>query len=226
MNAAKLDEANTLTALADLKAKLADSARADADRQAQAEDDLAAAERSEAELKVELSLSSRVLAPVPGQVIEVKADLGAVVNAGQAIVSIETGQPGLELLAFIPPQSARDVRPGMAVRISPSGTRREEHGELLGTVLDISGFPVSATGLRSLLKNDTMATTLSRDGAPYVARVALTKRPDSPDGYAWTTQRGETVSLSSGGLATIEVTASTHRPIELVVPNLQKLLGM
>jgi HlyD family secretion protein len=226
MNAAKLDEANTLTALADLKAKLADNARADADRQEQAEDDLASAERSAAELEVELSLSSRVLAPVPGQVVEVKADLGAVVNAGQAIVSIETGQPGLELLAFIPSQSARDVRPGMAVRISPSGSRREEHGELLGTVLDISGFPVSATGLRSLLQNETLATTLSHDGSPYVARVALTKRADSPDGYAWTTQHGETVALSSGGLATIEVTASTQRPIELVLPAVRRLLGI
>ena len=226
MNAAKLDEANALTALADLKAKLADTARADADRQAQAEDDLAAAERSEAELKVDLSLSSRVLAPVPGQVVEVKADLGAVVNAGQAIVSIETGRPGLELLAFIPPQSARDVQAGMTVRISPSGTRREEHGELLGTVLEVSGFPVSATGLRSLLQNETMATTLSRDGAPYVARVALTRRPGAPDGYAWTTQRGETVPLSSGGLASIEVGVSTQRPIELVLPAVRRLLGI
>ncbi len=226
MNAAKLDEANTLTALADLRAKLADSTRADADRQEQVEEDLAAAQRSAAELEVELSLSSRVLAPVPGQVVEVKADLGAVVNAGQAIVSIETGQPGLELLAFIPSQSARDVRPGMAVRISPSGSRREEHGELLGTVLDISGFPVSATGLRSLLQNETLATTLSHDGSPYVARVALTKRADSPDGYAWTTQHGESVSLSSGGLATIEVTASTQLPIELVLPAVRKILGM
>ena len=226
MNTAKLDEANTMTALADLKAKLADSARADADRQAQAEDDLSASERSEAELKVELSLSSRVLAPAPGQIVEVKADLGAVVTTGQAIVSIETGQPGLELLAFIPPQSARNVRTGMEVRISPSGTRPEEHGELIGRVLDISGFPVSATGLRSLLQNETMATTLSRDGAPYVARVALTRRDASADGYAWTTQRGETVSLSSGGLATIEVTTSTQRPIGLVLPALQKLLGM
>jgi HlyD family secretion protein len=226
VNAARLDEANTLTDLADLQSKLADSARADADREAQAEDDLAAAQRSEAELGVDLNLSSRVLAPVPGRVVEVKANLGGVVSAGQAIVSIETGRPGLELLAFIPPQSARDVRPGMAVRISPSGTRREEHGELLGSVIDISSFPVSATGLRSLLQNETMAESLSRGGAPYVARVSLSERAGSADGYAWTTQRGEAVALSSGGLATIEVTASQHRPIELVLPALRRLFGL
>ncbi len=126
VNAARLDEANTQTALADLTAKLADDARSYADRVTQAEDDVAAAERSEAELGVELALSSRVLAPVPGRVVEVKANVGAMVTAGQAIVSIETGRPGLELLAFIPSQSARDVRPGLTVRISPAGTRREE----------------------------------------------------------------------------------------------------
>ncbi len=226
MNAARLDEANTQTALADLKAKLADNARADADRLNQADDDLAAAERSAAELEVELSLSSRVLAPVPGRVVEVRANLGAMVTSGQAIVSIETGRPGLELLAFIPAQSARDVRPGMGVRISPAGTRREEHGELLGTVLDVSSFPVSATGIRSLLQNETLAETLSHAGAPYVARVALTERPDLPGGYAWTTRHGESVALSSGGLATIEVTASRHRPLELVLPAIRKIFGL
>jgi HlyD family secretion protein len=226
VNAARLDEANTLTALADLKAKLVDSARTDADRLNQAQDEVAAAERSAAQLEVELGLSSRVLAPVPGRVVEVKANLGAMVNAGQAIVSIETGRPGLELLAFIPAQSARDVRPGMPVRISPAGTRREEHGELLGTVLDVSSFPMSATGLRSLLQNETLAETLSHAGAPYVARVALTERPGQPGGYAWTTRHGETVALSSGGLATIEVTASQHRPLELVLPAVRKIFGM
>jgi HlyD family secretion protein len=226
VNAARLDEANTQTALADLKAKLADNARADADRLNQADDDLAAAERSAAELEVELSLSSRVLAPVPGRVVEVRANLGAMVTSGQAIVSIETGRPGLELLAFIPAQSAREVRPGMAVRISPAGTRREEHGELLGTVLDVSSFPVSATGIRSLLQNETLAETLSHAGAPYVARVALTERPDLPGGYAWTTRHGESVALSSGGLATIEVTASQHRPLELVLPAIRKIFGL
>lgn len=226
LNAARLDEANTQTALADLKAKQADGARADADRLNQSQDELAAAQRSVAELEVELALSSSVRAPVPGRVVEVKANLGAMMNAGQAIVSIETGQPGLELLAFIPAQSARDVRPGMEVRISPAGTRREEHGELLGTVLDVSSFPMNATGLRSLLQNETLAETLSHAGAPHVARVALTDRPNAPGFYAWTTTRGEAVALSSGGLATIEVTASQHRPLELVLPAVRKLFGM
>ena len=225
LNTARLDEVNTQTALADLKAKVADDARGYAERVTQAEDELAAAERSEAELGVDLSLSSRVLAPVPGRVVEVKANLGAVVTAGQAIVSIETGRPGLELLAFIPSQAARDVRSGLPVRISPAGTQREELGELLGRVKEMSSFPVSATGLRSLLQNETLADTLSRAGAPYVARVSLIERPNAPGGYAWTTHRGEAVQLSSGGLATIEVAASQQRPIELVLPAARRLLG-
>lgn len=44
--------------------------------------------------------------------------------------------------------------------------------------------------------------------------------------YAWTTQRGETVLLSSGGLATIAMPTSTQRPIELVLPAIRKILGM
>jgi len=226
LNAARLDEVNTLTTLADLKSKQIDEARTYADRIAQAEDDVSAAERSEADLGVDLALSSRVLAPVAGRVVEVKANPGAFVNAGQAIVSIETGNPGLELLAFIPSQKAREVVAGMNVRIAPAGTRREEHGELLGIVRDMSSFPVSVTGLRSLLQNETLAENISRAGAPYVARVGLVERRDAPGFYVWTTPEGAKVALSSGGLAAIEIAVSEHRPIELVMPAVRKLLGL
>ena len=226
LNASRLDEVNTLTALADLKSKQIEEARTYADRIAQAEDDVSAAERSEADLGADLALSSRVLAPVPGRVVEVKANPGAFVNAGQAIVSIETGSAGLELLAFIPSQKAREVVAGMSVRVSPAGTRREEHGELLGIVRDMSSFPVSGTGLRSLLQNETLAENVSRAGAPYVARVELVERTDAPGSYSWTTREGAKVALSSGGLAAIEVAVSEHRPIELVMPAVRKLLGL
>ena len=225
VNNARLDEASTLTSLADVAAKLGEDARGDAERATQAEVELAAADRALAELQAESAMSSRVVAPVPGRVVEVKANLCAMVSSGQAIVSIETGRPGLELLAFIPARTAREVGTGMTVRISPAGTTREEHGELLGTVLDISSFPVSAAGLRSLLQNETLAQTLSREGSPYVARIALVERPGQSGAYVWTTRQGDVVALSSGGLASIEVAASKHRPIDLVLPAVRKFFG-
>lgn len=223
MNTARDDEAQALSALADIQAKAAEEARVDADRISQAKEDLAAAERSLAETEVETSTTGRVIAPVPGRVVEIKANLGAVVTAGQAIVSIETGHTGLELLAFIPSQNAREVRPGMIVRISPAGTRKEEQGELLGTVIDISAFPVSTVGVRALLQNETLADSVSRQGSPHVARIRLTERPGG--GYRWTSARGEEVALSSGALAGLEVVVSLHRPINLVVPAVRRVLG-
>jgi HlyD family secretion protein len=224
VNGARSDEAQALSALAEIQAKAAEEARVDAERISQSEADLSAAERTLAETEVETSTSARVIAPVAGRVIEIKANLGAVVTAGQTIISIETGRSGLELLAFIPSSSAREVSPGMIVRISPAGTRKEEQGELLGTMTDISSFPVSAAGLRALLQNETLADSLSRQGSPYVARITLTERPGG--GYKWTSSRGEEVALSSGALAQLEVVASLHRPIDLVLPATRKFLGL
>ncbi len=223
MNAARGDEAQALTALADIQAKAAEEARVDADRISQSREDLAASERALAETEVETSTTARVIAPVPGRVVEIKANLGSVVSAGQAVVSIETGRTGLELLAFVPSRTAREVRPGMTVRISPVGTRKEDQGELLGSVTDISAFPVSAVGLRALLQNETLADSLSRQGSPHVARITLTERPGG--GYQWTSARGEDVALSSGALAGLEVVVSLHRPINLVVPAVRRFLG-
>ena len=224
VNSARLDEAQALTALADIETKTAEEARTDADRLIQSEDDLAAAERALSEIEVETAMSARVTAPIAGRIVEIKANPGALVTSGQAIASLETGRPGLELLAFVPARAARDVRPGMAVRISPAGTRKEEQGELLGTVADISAFPVSLAGLRALLQNDTLADSLSRQGSPHVLRVTLT--PRDAGGYAWTTTHGETVALSSGATATIDVASSTHRPIDLVIPAFKKTFGL
>jgi len=224
VNAARLDEAQATTSLAEIQAKVAEEARADADRITQSDDDLAAAERALSEIEVETAMSAQITAPVPGRVVEIRANLGSVVSVGQAIVSIETGRPGLELLAFVPSRDAREVVPGMTVRISPAGTRKEEQGELLGTVTDISSFPMSAAGLRALLQNETLADTLSRQGSPYVARISLRER--AAGGYAWTTARGEGVALSSGALSGLEVVSSLHRPIDLVVPAVRKFFGL
>jgi HlyD family secretion protein len=223
MNAARGDEAQALTALADIQAKAAEEARVDADRISQAREELAAAERTLAETEVETSTAARIIAPVPGRVVEIKANLGSVVSAGQAVVSIETGRTGLELLAFVPSRTAREVRPGMTVRISPVGTRKEDQGELIGSVTDISAFPVSAVGLRALLQNETLADSLSRQGSPHVARITLGERPGG--GYRWTSSHGEDVALSSGALAGLEVVVSLHRPINLVVPAVRRFLG-
>jgi HlyD family secretion protein len=223
MNGARGDAAQALTALADIQAKAAEEARVDADRISQAREDLAAAERALAETEVETSTTARVIAPVSGRVVEIKANVGSVMSAGQAIVSIETGRTGLELLAFIPSRSAREVHPGMIVRVSPVGTRKEEQGELLGTVTEISAFPVSAVGLRALLQNETLADSLSRQGSPNVARITLMERPGG--GYKWTSARGDDVALSSGALSGLEVVVSLHRPINLVVPTVRRFLG-
>jgi HlyD family secretion protein len=223
MNSARADEAQALTALADIQAKAAEEARVDADRISQSREELAAAERALAETEVETATAARIIAPVPGRVVEIKANLGSVVSAGQPVVSIETGRTGLELLAFVPSRTAREVRPGMTVRIAPVGTRKEDQGELLGSVTDISAFPVSAVGLRALLQNETLADSLSRQGSPHVVRITLKERPGG--GYQWTSAHGDEVALSSGALAGLEVVVSLHRPINLVVPAVRRFLG-
>jgi HlyD family secretion protein len=223
MNAARADVAQAVTALADIQAKAAEEARVDADRISQGREELAAAERTLAETEVETSTAARVIAPVSGRIVEIKANFGSVVTAGQAIVSIETGRTGLELLAFVPSQTAREVHPGMTVRITPVGTRKEDQGELLGSVTDISAFPVSAVGLRALLQNETLADSLSRQGSPHVARITLMERPGG--GYKWTSAHGDEVALSSGALAGLEVVVSLQRPINLVVPAVRRFLG-
>ena len=70
---------------------------------------LESAKHQARELEV-LVAAERVLAPVSGQVIEIKAASSAIVNSGTAVASIRTGTTELELLLYVPPAEASRSR--------------------------------------------------------------------------------------------------------------------
>ena len=167
-----------------------------------------------------------VTAPVSGRVTEVKAPIGAVLNAGQPVLSIKTGTDTLGVLVYIPPADGKRVEAGMEALVSPSTVRREKHGSLKGTVESVSAFPVSLEGMVAVLQNRNLARTFSEGGPPYSGRVALVPDPATASGFAWTSPKAANETLTSGTLAGIEVKVDSQPPITLVVPLLKEMLGL
>ena len=194
-------------------------------RIADAESQLSAAKHRVDEYKTSLK-TQRVLAPASGRVIEIKASVGAVLNVGQAVLSIETGGEGLEVLVYISPTDGKRVEAGMRALVSPSVTRREEFGSLIGAVEHVSEFPVSLQGMVAVLQNQDLAQTFSKRGPPYAGRVALESNPSTVSGFTWTSSKGADVILSPGTLASIEVEIESKPPIALVVPLIRETLGL
>lgn len=177
------------------------------------------------ELEV-LVAGEEILAPVAGQVIEIKVASGAIVNPGTAVASIRTGTTELEVLLYVPPAEGKQVEAGMPALVSPAAVRREEFGAIRGRVESLSSFPVSFEGMVAVLQNRELAQTFFRDGPPYAGRIALIPDPATASGLAWTSPKAASQTLAPGTLASVEIKTRSQPPITLAVPLLKELLGL
>ena len=184
------------------------------------------ARRSLEEVSNRADRTIRVVSPIAGQVTEVKANIGSVVAAGRSIVSIETAGQGLELVLYLSPDKGKRVYAGMEVRVEPATVKKEEFGTLLGHVLEVSQFPATPEGMLGVLQNPQLVARFTAQGAPYAARAALVSDAAAPSGYKWSTGNGPPIKLSSGTIATAEVTVRKQSPISLVLPILRERTGI
>ncbi len=190
------------------------------------EERLADAERQKAELEIQLRQQETITSPANGRVVEWKAVPGTRIAPGQALLSIESGAAGLELLLYLPPNDGKRVVFGMPVQIAPSTVRREEYGMMEGTVAAVSDFPTTAQAMQAILRNDQLVQSFSSKGAPFAARVLLTPDANTPSGFAWSGGSGPEQQFSSGSMAEAEVTVAWRRPISYVIPWLRKVSGL
>lgn len=182
------------------------------------------AERRVRSLETRLAEAVDIVAPADGRVTGMQASVGALVDRGQPVVSIETAGAGLQAVTYVPTGEGKKIEPGMAARLSPDTVEKREHGSLRGRVATVSEFPVSRAAMRAVLQNDTLVEDLARKGAPYAVRIDL-QAADTPSGFAWTSGSGPALSMTSGTTLEAEVVVRERRPIDLVLPLLRETLG-
>ena len=173
-----------------------------------------------------LGRNSEVLSPIAGRVLEIKISTGSVLAVGTPLVLIEDEGTKLEAVVYIPADQGKSVKPGFQVRLAPSTVKREEFGTMIGTVSNVSEFPVTPQGMTAVLHNDQLVKLFSKDGAPYAVSVSLDQDASAPSGYRWAVGKGPQVHLTSGTLAQADITTRNRRPLDLVVPLLRKLTGI
>ena len=185
----------------------------------------AEAERRQLQLlRTQRDRLSAVRSPYKGRVIEVLIDAGAVVQAGQAVVTVERPDQQLDCFVFVPTAGKR-IRQGMPVRVAPSGVSWEEYGYIAGTVRSISDAPLSPVAMNVYLHNETLVRQFSSQGAAYLVVVDLAEDPATPSGLRWTSGAGPPLQFGSGTLVRATTTLREQAPITLVVPALRRWLG-
>ena len=173
--------------------------------------------------------AAEVHSPYSGQVVEVKRNAGVTVTAGSSLFSMERAGADIDLLeaaVFLPAREGKRLTPGMTALISPASVRREEHGYLIGRVVQVSEFPATFEGMMRLLDNESLVRSLMGEGAVFEAEVVLLPDPATPSGYRWTSGEGPGREIHAGELAQARITVAERRPVTLVIPTLRGWLGL
>lgn len=186
-------------------------------------------ERKLKELENELEVTSRVISPYSGRILEIKERVGNVVPKATPILSlefVESDNQNLEAILYLPATDGKKIQPGMEVQITPSTVKAEEFGVMLGKVKSVADFPSTYQGMMRVLANEQLVRTLSEGGAPIAVDVELLRDLTTPSGYKWSSAEGPPIRISSGTLCSGALTIRTQRPINLVIPLLKEKLGI
>jgi HlyD family secretion protein len=179
------------------------------------------------ELQKRVETQSVVLAKASGRVIEVKLTDGDAVTRGRPIATLEVAPHGAaDLVAeiYIPAQDGKRVKAGMPIRLSPSVVKPEEDGYLEGVVDSVSPFPVSEQSMLRAVRNQNIVQALLKDGPVYEAHVRVITDAHTPSGLRWSNGHGPAIVIAGGTPVHGLVTVKTRRPIELVIPALERLV--
>lgn len=195
----------------------------------QVEVELAQIEREIESIKLRLQLSTDVVSPYSGRILEVKLNENSLVQAGSSIMTMErigNAIKDLEVVVYVSALDGKKVKPGMDIYISPSTIKREDYGYMVGKVTSVAEFPSTTQGMMRILQNEALVQQLSAGAAPIQINADLVPDPTAFSGYKWTSPGGPPVMIQSGTLASANITIKSQRPIALVIPMLREFAGI
>ena len=134
-----------------------------------------------------------VYSPYDGRILELKADVGNLVNQGSSLASLEFAGEDIaqEVIMYVSPADGKRIQPGMMAQIAPITAQVEEHGFLLGRVESVSDFPATYAGMLRVLGSEELIQALGISGAPIEVRITLLADENSPSGYRWSSSVGQ-----------------------------------
>lgn len=193
------------------------------------EQEISQIDRNLESVKTRLKLSTDVISPYTGRVLEIKLDENSIVQVGSSILNMELmgdAIKDLEVVVFVSSLDGKKVKSGMDIYISPSTIKREEYGYMIGKVTSVSEFPTSGQGMMRILQNEQLVRQLSAGAAPIQINADLTPDTNTSSGYKWTSPGGPPIVIQSGTLGTASITVRAQRPISLVIPMLKEFVGV
>ncbi len=169
--------------------------------------------------------ATEVRALKAGRVVEVVTSPSTMIRTGAPVLTIMDDDEPLMALAFIP-NVGDQAKVGMDAQVSPASFPKQEYGFIKGKVAFGSELPVRANMLYELTRSQSLDDQLTKDGPPFLVKIALERDPNSPSGFKWSASEGPEIPVAAGMMGEARVIVDRRRPIELALPALKSYLGL
>lgn len=184
-----------------------------------------------AQLEQQLSQKSQIVSQYNGQVLELAAVPGQLLNIGTRFGSIQAEDPNGKLMSvvYFADKDGKQVKPDMAIQVTPSLVKRERYGGIVGKVTTVSPFPVATQDMVSVIGNENVANTLQetlRGSATIQVFAELETDSNTASGYKWSSSDGPPILLTPGTTTQVRVKVGEIAPISYVIPLFRNLTGV
>ena len=163
-----------------------------------------------------------------GIVNEVLVDEGTTLGSGMPICSIRLigSSKDLKGILYVPVDKGKRIKPGMTIQLAPNGVDTSQSGSLLGTVRNVSQYPVSTQAIQKRLGIDSLAQWIisAQQSALMEVSFDLVKDPTSESGYLWTSSIGDHQPVTAGSYCTGSIIIERRPPIQKVFYKLSQWL--
>lgn len=132
------------------------------------------------------------------------------------LTGVAFAQEGEEekVYCFVPMGVSKRLSDGMKVQVSPDYAPREEYGYIFGMVESIGERPVTEEEIEQTFGNIQYVQGLITQGNMVEVRVALERAEGR---LKWSTQKGESVLVTSGSNCNLLIVTKERKPYELIL---------
>lgn len=231
------DYLGNLNAITDLRSKLKDLdtreaslAKENLDTATVREKEIQDVKREIAKLELQLNDNSQIISQHSGRILELAIHPGQVIDTGTRLGSIEAVNPSSKLvgITYFTVADGKKIQPGMTLQITPQTVKRERFGGIVGTVTNISSFPITKESAANVVGNPEIVEGLASDKKEGLMQVYADLKFDSATftGYQWSSSKGPQLKISPGTTTTVRVKVEERAPITFVLPILRSTSGI
>lgn len=186
--------------------------------------------RTIGQLELQLRDHSQIISKYNGRILEITVAPGQVLSAGTRLGSIGVEDQASKLIGvtYFTVGDGKKIKPGMTLQITPQTVKRERFGGIVGTVTNISSFPITKEAAASVVGNSEVVQGLASSKQDGLIQVYgdLKLAPNTFSGYEWSSSKGPQLKMSFGTTTTARITIEQRAPITFLLPILRSTSGI